>query len=450
MNLKIMNWKATRAGLRSLVKRAVGRAYRGAADSAWDMSTAECWSDQAQAFARIYAFARARVPYYRDRPQQYPAHLQGGGVLASLADLPIIDKSTVRAHNEALWPVPQLLLTSVHTTSGTSGTPMRLHATLFERSRGLARLESWYRRICGTSSPRTLFLSGFMTPSPDARELSWRDPITGDRYLSIYSLAYQHREAIARLIEQDRPQLVYGYASAVHELAALMGERLRHSVAERAVVVTSEVLQPDWRARITESLGARTYDLYGSQEGCHMAMECDLHRLHIHPRVGVIEILDDDGTPTPAGGTGRVVITGLDRRSMPLFRYEIGDVAESTGHAGECACGLAWPTIGLVGGRSEDLVRTPDGRRLGLLCFHATKELRGLREGQLVQRGFDRFTFNLVRQPGETVASDIEARILAQLTTRLGYAPTVEFCYLDQIPRGARGKFKAVVVEFDE
>lgn len=449
MKLEAINWKAARTGLRSLVKRAVGATYRAEAERAWAMSAGDFWRHQAHALADMYGFARARVPYYADRPDLYPRRLHvENGPLAALADLPILDKATVRAHNAQLWPTPELPLTSEHTTSGTSGTPLRLHATLLDRSRGHAILQSWYRRICGTPNPRTLSLSGFMTPSPDARELSWRDPLTGDRFLSIYSLAPRHREAVARLIERDRPQLVYGYSSAVHELAALLGDRLRDSAAERAVVVTSEVLQPGWREDIERNLG-RVHDLYSSQEGCHVAIECEAQRLHIHPHVGVVEILDEHGDPTPAGEVGRVVVTGLLRRGMPLIRYDLGDLAESTDYASECTCGLGWPQIGRVGGRAEDLVRTPDGRSVGLLCFHSTKDQRGIREAQLIQRGFDRFVFNLVRQPGEATTPDLEARILEQLSGRLGYVPSVEFRYLDQIPRGARGKFKAVVVEFD-
>lgn len=451
MKPELVTWKAFRAGLRTLAKRGSGYVYRPVVDSAWQLGPDGFWTAQTRALARMYDFARRRVPYYRDQPRVYPTHLPTeAGALVALADLPILTKSEVRANNERLWPVPRLPLTSIHTTSGTSGTPLRLAGTLQERALSQTIVESWYHRLCGERSPRTLYLSGFMTPSAEVHELSWRDPLTGDRYLSIYALRRGHAESVARLIERARPRLIYGYASAVHELALLLEDRLADSVAERTVVVTSEILQTPWRRTIETNLGARVHDLYGSQEGCHLVVECAAHRLHIHPMVGVIEIVDDDGAPSPPGASGRVLVTGLLRRSMPLLRYELGDVAESTGYACGCACGLGWPTIGRIWGRSEDLVRTRDGRRLGYLCFHATKDLRGLRESQLVQRGYERFVFNLVLQPGEVVSTaEIESKILAQLTARLGYAASVEFRYVEAIPRGPRGKFKAVVVEFD-
>ncbi len=38
----------------------------------------------------------------------------------------------------------------------------------------------------------------------------------------------------------------------------------------------------------------------------------------------------------------------------------------------------------------------------------------------------------------------------ADLTKRLGYSVVPTLQYLDEIPRGPRGKFKAVVVDFKE
>lgn len=179
-----------------------------------------------------------------------------------------------------------------------------------------------------------------------------------------------------------------------------------------------------------------------------MALECEMGRMHLHPMVGLLEIVDDDGRPVPAGRSGQVLVTSLIRRTMPLFRYRLGDSIESTGFATDCPCGLSWPTIGSVDGRSEDLIVTRDGRRIGYLCFHATKNLRGVAESQLVQVDFERFIFNIVLSSSWSACSVQEAQILEQLRTRLQTEVSVEFRYLPEIPRVSRGKFKSVVVDF--
>ncbi|HEX6373495.1 MAG TPA: hypothetical protein VF006_31510 [Longimicrobium sp.] len=442
--------KATQAGLRLRLKRLTGMLYRARARASWRWTAAESWAYQEAAFRRMYGFARARVPFYRDGEAYPPLPAEAGqGVLELLAGLPVLEKGDLREHNARFFPDPPLRLTSYHRTSGTTGTPIRLAATLWERGFQQALRDEWYRRICGTGHPRTLALSGFLSPSQEDRALSWTDRTTGNTHLSIYALGPENRGRVLELLDRVRPHVVTGYASAVHQLALLLRDRpesLRHT---RAAVVTSEVLQPDWRARIEEAVCDRVYDFYSSQEGAHFVIECDHGAMHVQPQFGIVEIVDAAGRPCAAGETGRVLLTGLVRRSMPLIRYAVGDDAVSTGYATGCACGLGWPTIGAVMGRSEDLVRTRDGRQVGYLCFHATRSLDGIREAQLIQRDYERFTFRIVRAPEAPPAEQLERAIRAELARRLQTPVEVEFQYLDQIPRGARGKFRAVVVDFD-
>ena len=440
--------KVMRAALNKWIKRAAGLHHAGLVRRAWTMSPEEIAEYHRQTLLENYAYARERVPYYREHPELYPPADQGLSASQVLTLLPILDKATVRGWMEDFYARPLPLLTTFHTTSGTSGSPLRLAATLWERGFHTAIYDHWEARVAGRFAPRTLFLSGFMTPTAGGRDLYWRDPISGNVFLSIYALNVAHRDAIADLIRRMRPQLIYGYASTVHNLAQMLGDSVADSKDTRVSIVTSEVLYPTWREEIQKNICCRVYDLYGSQEGSHMALECEMGRMHLHPMVGLLEIVDDDGRPVPAGRSGQVLVTSLIRRTMPLFRYRLGDSIESTGFATDCPCGLSWPTIGSVDGRSEDLIVTRDGRRIGYLCFHATKNLRGVAESQLVQVDFERFIFNIVLSSSWSACSVQEAQILEQLRTRLQTEVSVEFRYLPEIPRVSRGKFKSVVVDF--
>ncbi|HEX2190116.1 MAG TPA: hypothetical protein VHG51_14510 [Longimicrobiaceae bacterium] len=442
-----MSVKAMRAGVNLRVRRLLALRYRRRAAAAWGWSEDQYAAYQRQAFERIYRFARARVPYYG----AYPELAAGTELSSALRALPLLPKATVRERNREFWATPPLPLTQHHTTSGTSGTPLVLAATMWEKAFFQAIREEWFHRAAGARAPRTLFLSGFMTPGPEGGELAWTDPLSGDTYLSIYSLNERNRPRVLEILDRVRPGLVYGYASAVRELAVLLGERPASMRGARAAVVTSEVLQPHWREVIERNLCDRVLDFYSSQEGCHAAMECPAGRLHVHPMMGVVEVLDDDGAPAAPGEIGRVVVTGLLRRSMPLIRYELGDSAAAPDPGARCECGLGWPLVGAVDGRSEDLVVTRDGSRVGYLCFHATKNLSGIREAQIVQRGFEDFVCNLVLA-GDFAGdrAGLERRIQEQMVLRLQHPVTVDFRYLEQIPRGGRGKFKAVVVDFDQ
>ena len=445
------DWKCTVVGFRTLVKSFAGLPSRRAVAGCRSMSEDQFWAHQSAAFRRAYMRAREVVPFYRDRPDRYPAAPELSGkdtLLAFLAQLPLLTKEELRAHNDDFRAPVWKATTREHRTSGTSGTPLRLYATIGEKGRQQAIMEDWLLQITGRRRPRCLHLSGFMTPSSGA-DLFWTDRLTGDTYLSIYSLNAASRSPIIRLLKSRRFAVISGYASAVYELAALLGPAAADTRHHRVAVTTSEVLHDHWRTAIQDHLCHRVYDVYGSQEGCHLALECPAQRRHIHPMAGIVELLTDDGRSAMEGETGSVAVTGLLRHSMPLFRYDLGDTGQSTGYAADCDCGLRWPTMGTIAGRSEDLVRTRNGRRIGYLTFHATRNLNGVRECQLVQTGYEQFTCNIVVDDATgALAPVIQAHIRGELARRLGFVPDLRFCVLTSIPRGARGKFSAVVVDF--
>ncbi len=450
----MINWKAIRVGLNLRIKGLAGLPYRSLVQKSWEMSAEEFWNYQASAFKRIYHFSRNRIPFYQKRSDIYPPMLSNQeNILEFLAKLPILRKQTVREYNSEFWPSPMLPLTKFHTTSGTSGTPLKLSATIWEKGFEHAVLGSWFLRICGTRNPRNLMeLSGFMTPSANKKELYWRDPIfSGHIHLSIYSLNSTNRIKIADLINRFRPNMIHGYASGIHQLALTLGDCCANTKYERVCAASCEVLHPDWCTAIEANLCSKLYDYYGSQEGCHRVFQCGCGRMHIDPLVGIVEIVDQQGKPANPGEIGRVLVTGLVRKSMPLFRYELGDRAESTGYASDCECGLQWPTMGYVEGRSEDLVKTRDGRKIGYLCFHAAKDLKGIKEAQIVQEGYEQYRCNLVIADSEQVAKEhLETKIREQLVKRLQMQVNIHFNYVQSIPRGPNGKFKAVVVNFTE
>jgi phenylacetate-CoA ligase len=449
--LIMSNWKAVRVGLNSIVRTWAGLPYRALVRQSWVMSTDDFWNYQAAAFRHVYEFARSRVPFYQKQPDTYPPMPPSEeSVLEFLTKLSILRKQTVREYNSEFWADPLLPLTKFHTTSGTTGTPLQLSATLSEKGFVRAVNQEWLLRICGNRNPRTLYLSGFMTPSPSSKKLFWTDWLSRHVYLSIYSLNATNRDRIISLFGRLKPQLIYGYASAVYQLALLLGRSVRNSKDERIAVVTSEVLLPHWRTTIEASLCSRLYDYYSSQERCYVARQCAEGRMHINPLIGIIEIVGKHDEPVKQGETGRIVVTGLVRRSMPLIRYEIGDMAESAGYASDCPCGLKWPTIGPVGGRAEDLVKTRDGRCIGMLSYAVMKDLVGIKEAQIVQKGYEKFVCNIVRSETDAVENDyLEETIESQMVKRLQLDVDIEFRYLPAIPRTPQGKFKAVVVDFE-
>lgn len=442
------NWKAVRVGLNSRLKSLTGVIYRSRVQQARSFSEEQFWSYQKQAFLTFYRRARLSSPYYRSLHELYPdIREEGGHVLELLEMLPILPKSVVKQRNSAFWSSPKPPFTRFHTTSGTTGAPLVIPATLTEKGITQAVLDEWYQQICGRRNPRALFLSGYMVPRKET-ELYWHDPLSKQLYLSIFSLHPKYRADIVHLLEKLRPSLIYGFSSAVYQLASLLEDSLGTWKEEPAIICTSEVLHPYWRQQIERTLGKRVFDLYGAQEGTHAVMECSAGRMHIHPLIGIVEILNEHNRTAAKGEVGRIVVTGFTRHSMPLIRYDIGDMAESTGYHTDCPCGLGWPTIGRLEGRVEDLIKTRDGRRFGMTAM-LVKDTKGIKESQIIQIAYEKFVVNIVPKEDEPVErAQLEAFIRQKLEQRIQTCLDIEFRYVPSIPRTPGGKWKNVVVTF--
>jgi len=173
------------------------------------------------------------------------------------------------------------------------------------------------------------------------------------------------------------------------------------------------------------------------------ASECEAGRLHLWPEAGVVEVLAD-GRPAGEGEPGELVCTGLLNKEMPLVRYRVGDRgARAVTNGKPCACGRTLPVLASVEGRIDDLVYTPDGRRVG--CIDTIYDARlPVREAQIVQEALDRVRVRYVPAPGFT--AEAGGSITRAVRDRMG-AVEVVLESVDEIPRGANGKYRAVVCQ---
>lgn len=69
-----------------------------------------------------------------------------------------------------------------------------------------------------------------------------------------------------------------------------------------------------------------------------------------------------DGEPAAPGEPGRVVVTMLQHETMPLIRYDTGDIAAFD--LAPCPCGRTTIRLGSLRGRATEILKTPSGAYL--------------------------------------------------------------------------------------
>jgi phenylacetate-CoA ligase len=93
-------------------------------------------------------------------------------------------------------------------------------------------------------------------------------------------------------------------------------------------------------------------------------------------------------------------------------------------------------------GRADDLIITPDGRRVGRLD-PVFKGRRTIREAQIVQESARELRVRIVPGPGYRDADG--TAIVEELHARLGREMSVAIEPVASIERSASGKFRAVI-----
>jgi phenylacetate-CoA ligase len=191
------------------------------------------------------------------------------------------------------------------------------------------------------------------------------------------------------------------------------------------------------RALLEQAFGCPVFETYGSREFMLMAAECPAHQgLHLSMENLHLELLDDQGAPTPPGQVGRVVVTDLHNLAQPFIRYQNDDLAVMA--QGPCPCGRTLPRLARVEGRILDQIATPDGRRVsGTIFPHLLKDFPAVRDYQARQESLESLVLSIVQASPLSEADRL--RLLAILGKALP-GMRVEIRLVESIPPTPSGK----------
>ncbi len=418
--------------------------YRDEFAARGNYGPAEWHAYQTEVLRRLLTHAARTVPHYADLlgpAAARAAHWDAFG-LGDLASLPSLEKEIVRrdpwrvVSNEA----SRHRLHTYH-SSGTTGTPIAFKFSTDSHRRWSAAYEARVRAWAGLTHRMSRAMIGgrVVVPSGDGPPF-WRYNLAERQlYMSAFHISAPNAREYAKALRHHRPEYLVGYASSHYFLARAIIEQGLEVPRPRAVLTSSEKLTTEMRATIERAHGCPVFDAYSGVEACCLASECEHHRLHVSPDVGIVELLDERGEPVPPGVPGQIVATGLLNFDQPLIRYKTGDWAVLATDA--CSCGRAMPVLEELLGRLEDLVIGPDGREM--VRFHGIfVGLPHVREGQVIQEARTRFRVRLVVESGFGV--DERQTICQRFHDRLGRV-TVDVEVAEHIERTERGKFRAVI-----
>lgn len=227
-----------------------------------------------------------------------------------------------------------------------------------------------------------------------------------------------------------RPKIVLAYANALGLFSRYVLESGLTIFSPQSVITSAELLTQETRSLIEKVFRCPVFNRYGSREFSVIASECEQHDgMHIAAETLYVEIEPIEGLKGPSHA-GRIVVTDLLNKAMPMIRYEIGDVGRLLDRT--CPCGRNLPLLEVEGGRITDFIRTPSGKLVSgvVLATYAITNIPGLHQVQFVQTDMSSLTVRFVRGGGFS-AKCLEV-LHARLAARLGEDVGLAF---EEVPR---------------
>ena len=333
-------------------------------------------------------------------------------------------------------------------TSGSTGKPVELVGTgLTSIFWNLFTVRDFFWRRCDLSAKLAAIRydkSGTANYPHGAELPNWGRgfaaaiPTGPSCFLSIKTPVAQQAEWLAR---QDADYLIT-FPSNLETLLQHCAEADIQFPRLREIETLSERVPPDLRARCQEQWNIPLVDMFTTEEAGYLALQCADHpHYHVQSEHVILEILNDGGWPCEAGETGRIVVTDLHNFASPLIRYDIGDFAEA---GALCDCGRGLPVINKILGRRRNRITLPDGTKQWAI-FRAKEwgHIAPIRQLQMIQHAPDRI--EAVAAMARPMSAEEEQLFIATMQRNLNFPHRIDVTIVDEIPRGASGKFEDFV-----
>ena len=235
-------------------------------------------------------------------------------------------------------------------TSGSTGTPVPVWATLREMQDGieLALALPVFRKHLLRSDrvalcyPYTRTLAG--------RSADLLNLMAGCTVIPIGTRNNMYPpEMAAATIARLRPTILGAAATDAFAYANILLDQGidPKGLGIRLVVSGAEPCSPARAEALGRVYGAKVLSLLGQNEIGFPGIPCELNRMHVPQFMMFTELVHPDGSPAQPGERANTIVTPTFKRAQPLLRYVTGDtvVWDTT----PCGCGLPLPTMEILG-----------------------------------------------------------------------------------------------------
>lgn len=310
---------------------------------------------QLETIQRQLVTLKARSPFYRQKFADLDlADLQ---TWEDFGRLPFTEKADLRqAYPLGLQAAPDEEIVRIHSSSGTTGTPVIIPYTQTDVSDWAEMFARCYAMAGVTPLDRVHITPGYGLWTAGIGFQAGAEKLGA----MVVPMGPGNTDKQLQMMIDLRSTALCATSSYALLLAEEIERRgIRDKIHLRKGIIGSERWGEKMRRRIAEELGVKLYDIYGLTEiyGPGIGISCD-HQcgMHYWDDYLYFEIIDQhSGASLPPGQIGELVITTLRKQGAPLIRYRTHDLTRLI--PGDCPCGSPYPRIDDILGRTDDMVK---------------------------------------------------------------------------------------------
>lgn len=361
---------------------------------------------------------------------------------ADFEALPFSEKADLRdAYPLGLAAVPESEIVRIHSSSGTTGTPVIIPYTQQDVIDWAVQFARCYEMAGITKDDRIQITPGYGL---------WTAGIgfqLGAERLGAMAVPMGpgNTDKQIRFMKDMQSTVLCATSSYALLLAEEIAKRgVRDELNLKRAVIGSERWGHKMRQRIANELGVKIYDIYGLTEvyGPGIGVSCDYEcGMHVWDDYCYFEIVDPKtGKVLPDGEIGELVITTLRKEGAPLVRYRTHDLSRII--PGECECGSPFPRIDTLIGRTDDMVKVKGVNIFPTQIEEIIKFTDGASSEYQVMidhlEGKDIMTVFFETDAGVEDREQIERNMESIFKGKLGMTPNAKAVAIGELPRSEK------------
>lgn len=363
---------------------------------------------------------------------------------ASIHDFPVIDKNGLRANFGDFQAQQGFMNPTYHVyTSGSTGTPFQVNQDRGKKERNTADTLFFGQKGGYTLGQPLFYIRKWDASNAKSSLTKWVQNVIP---IDVSELNNGYIKKIVKKISKKRTSVaLIGYSSAYKDLCSNTELRkLKLDTSVSSIIAIAEALGPKTKKDMESLFNANVLSRYSNAENGIIAQQLPGfgNNFHINWASYYVEILEiGSNRPTKNGQLGRIVITDLFNYSMPMVRYDTGDlgIMDDTENLFNNA-----PVLTKIEGRKMDVLFDTEGKRTTPYLAYELEDFPELKQFQVIQEGKKDYLILLNTEGtfhGENKAS-------VRLKKYLGSDANIYFKYVNEIPRLSSGKRKLTLNKY--